>query len=300
MEWLILLLVVPAILGPVVLLGGFAGCGFEVWVPGSPPSVATNLEAVGVSTTAIELTWVDGNMDPVTFQVERSGDGETFAPTGAPGSTPSFVDTVAEGAAYFYRVRTTFTDHPDLSALSEEVRGSAFGATFTATLTTDQSGLAGWCLVQRIEPAALSRSGTRLRIFVRGSSVAALGLARITVSEAAAPGAGDLFDSVGVPTTVALPPTVPAGTVYMTPTIDYVLDRDRPLLVAFEVGTAAGNVRYAPPVSQSQASLYFKAGSATAPVAEALTSDRSGYTLAVPPGSPGTSTVYLVERIEVA
>ncbi|MGH7267448.1 MAG: hypothetical protein ACREMB_21725, partial [Candidatus Rokuibacteriota bacterium] len=216
------------------------------------------------------------------------------------GSTLSFVDTVAEGAAYFYRVRTIRTDD-NADVLSGIVRGSAFGATFTATLTTDQSGLAGWCLVQRIEPAALLRSGTRLRIFVRGSSVAALGLARITVSEGAAPGAGDPFDSVGIPTTVALPPTVPPGASYMTPTIDYVLDHTRPLLVAFEVGTAAGDVRYAPPLSQSQASLYFKPGSATVPVAEALTSDRAGYTLAVPPGSPtGTSTVYLVERIEVA
>ena len=54
-EWLLLLLLVPAIVVPVVLLFGFAGCGFEGYVPLSAPIIES---AIGTSVSSIRLTWM--------------------------------------------------------------------------------------------------------------------------------------------------------------------------------------------------------------------------------------------------
>ena len=52
-DWLIILLLVPGIVAPVVLLFGFAGCGFE---GSANPYLAIN-SAAGRTTNTITLTW---------------------------------------------------------------------------------------------------------------------------------------------------------------------------------------------------------------------------------------------------
>src|SRR5437870_178468 len=68
-EWLILLVLVPAIVVPVVLVVGFAGCRF---VPGVPPFFVTIDAAIGKSLSAITLTWHSSSSATQTFDIERT------------------------------------------------------------------------------------------------------------------------------------------------------------------------------------------------------------------------------------
>src|SRR5713226_4224852 len=103
-DWLILLLLFPAILVPIVLLCGFAGCppvaypcqgdidcptgtrcvdGSCVAIdsPSAPsaPSVPEGLQAAAVSDSEIHLRWTNTEPAVTNFQVERARDGEDFA-----------------------------------------------------------------------------------------------------------------------------------------------------------------------------------------------------------------------------
>jgi hypothetical protein len=300
-EWLILLWLVPAILVPVVLLGGFAGCSFEPTRVDPPPviSAPTNVTAAAISPSEIDLSWTNQNASAVTFQVHRfppAPDPEVVIPVGA---VTSFPDTgLTADTMYGYKIGVQNTN-PEVVSEPEVFATTPlppFQPTFSAVLNFDQAGLDGWCLVQRIEPARLDFSGTHVRLTVRGSSAGNLQLNKITLAEAAA--AGDPFDCAAAPVVVETGVLLTAGANHTTPDVLFDLDRTKPLLVAFEIGSP-GNVRNVT-VPQSDARMFFKIGTAAAPVAEAEVVDRTGYTLSVPPGQPGTSTVYLVETIEVA
>jgi hypothetical protein len=296
MEWLILLLVVPAIVVPVVLLGGFAGCSFEA--PSTVPEKPTNLRATPVSVSIIDLFWDNPNIEPVSFIVERVRAGQSPAPGafmlfGAI-STALRDSGLEESTTYLYRVKAVRTSDNAESLFTLRVSESTFGLTFAATLGLDTGGLEGFCIVQRIEPARLLRSGTRVSITIRGATTGPLALDRIFISQAAA--SGDPYDSGADLKLVASSVVVPANTPVRLPTIEYVLDRFRPLLIAFDVSAApgSGNARFFDPAPGTIA--YVKPA-----VAEAATADRlpSAANPGAPPYEVASGNIYFVERIEV-
>jgi hypothetical protein len=65
-EWLLLVLLVPAVVVPVVLLFGFAGCDFEHGVV-SPREAPVILSATGKSVNVITLTWM---ADPTASKIK--------------------------------------------------------------------------------------------------------------------------------------------------------------------------------------------------------------------------------------
>ena len=173
MEWLVLVLLVPAILVPVVLLWGFAGCSFD---PNQPrPDPPTNVRADGISVSAIRLTWNNPSTDDVTFQVERTKEGESVPQILAASSTTIDDAGLNEATTYFYQVRVIRTWDNERSDLSEQAAGRTIGVAFEALLTTDQDAHEGFTVVQRIEPARLRQRtlpgdlltpGARVRITV--------------------------------------------------------------------------------------------------------------------------------------
>jgi hypothetical protein len=68
-EWLLLLLLVPAVVLPVVLLLGFSGCGFEGQGSYSPPLVITG--ATATSPNTVKLTWTGGYAAQIEFQRDK-------------------------------------------------------------------------------------------------------------------------------------------------------------------------------------------------------------------------------------
>ena len=80
-----LLLLVPAILIPVVLLFGFAGCGAFLEVGAATPVIAS---ATPLDPQTAEVRWTDPNTVPVSFEVERrkgsDAPGEPIALTASP------------------------------------------------------------------------------------------------------------------------------------------------------------------------------------------------------------------------
>src|SRR4051812_7379769 len=101
MDWLILVLGVPAILIPLVLLFGFAGCGPNAafctddrdcpsgteCVDGSCLPLANaplfppqNLAAIALDDHSVSLTWTSADPAGTEFRIERmEDDGEEFA-----------------------------------------------------------------------------------------------------------------------------------------------------------------------------------------------------------------------------
>jgi hypothetical protein len=133
MDWLILILGVPAILIPLVLLFGFAGCasaglctddsdcpGGLVCVQGAcvdpgelsepnpaPPSAPENLAAIALDDHSVSLTWTNNDLAARDFQIERTPEdgGPVLIP--APDSPTGTTDAsgLQEGVTYIYRVQ---------------------------------------------------------------------------------------------------------------------------------------------------------------------------------------------------
>ena len=136
MDWLILVLGVPAIFIPLVLLFGFAGCGpnaafctddsecpgGSVCIDGSclpvvnaPPSAPESLAAIALDDHSVALTWTSDNPAGTVFQIERAEDDGEFgppidpedledvSPTGATDVSDG-LDGLQEGVTYIYRV----------------------------------------------------------------------------------------------------------------------------------------------------------------------------------------------------
>ena len=106
MDWLILILGVPAVLIPLVLLFGFAGCGrlsgnctddqdcvvgnicvdglcVDPGTPGDiffPLSLPGNLVARAIDDRSVLLTWSDNDSAATGFQIERAEDGDEPQP----------------------------------------------------------------------------------------------------------------------------------------------------------------------------------------------------------------------------
>jgi hypothetical protein len=406
MEWLILLLLVPAILVPIVLLCGFAGCFLDSIGEAGPPPPPTNLKATAIGTDGIKLEWTDTSEGTVTFNVERL-DADTFEVIAPNASSPSEDGGRNDGTDHTYRVtaseagfadsgpsnEATATTHPqaptnlvltpqdvdqiDLewnhvtesnktinfkvehrvlpggswgmievvsgvttyshnnlapgSALEYQVTAqvdgfdnsvatvvssnpsAAVSATpfaFTADLSTDQPGLEGFCLIQKISKTLLKNSGTQVRITLRGPSIGNLTINRIYISQVAA--AGDPYDSLAPGSPVGLTKVVdidqgdpavvlpviasPDPTATTLGLITYTLDRTKDLLIAFDISATAGqgNVRSVL-LPGTGTEHYFRAATQQASVP-----DRSPSPVLPPPGfTTGPDRLYLIEKIEV-
>jgi hypothetical protein len=74
------------------------------------PAAPTNLMAMGISDTQIQLTWSDATPNTGTeIKIERSADGTTFTQIALVGrSDTTFTDTgLSPGTTYYYRIRAT-------------------------------------------------------------------------------------------------------------------------------------------------------------------------------------------------
>jgi hypothetical protein len=280
-EWLILLLLVPAIVVPVVLLFGFAGCSILYNPDKLPKPVPVIVSAVGQDESTILVTWT--YPDPsATFEFKRTNPDQTTTSRNV--ASFSLNDTgLMPGTEYTYQVCAVLSDG-DSSRCSKPVSGTTFGPTFETTFTDDDTGWAGFCLVQRIEATRLSRSGTRVRITLRGAASSDASIDRIYISRPDP--AGDPYDSAADLTPVVVAPFVLAQNTAMTlPAVDYTLDETQPLLIAvdFTAGPPS-TLRYTP---SGDAVAYSRPG------AEAALRNRS-------PGYTPLNSIYLIEKIEVA
>jgi hypothetical protein len=112
-EWLLLLLLVPAVVLPVVLLLGFAGCGFEGQGSPSPPLVISS--AIATSPNVVKLTWTGGYTAQIEFQRDKkpkpgqsSEWPEVFVVDRTPPTTDD--DELSADSVYEYQVRQIYGD----------------------------------------------------------------------------------------------------------------------------------------------------------------------------------------------
>lgn len=102
MEWVTLLVVAPAMLIPLVILFGFAGCSARL-SPGPllPPVVTL---ATPVDERTIRLEWTNPNSSTVRFDILRTPEGP--GPPPADNQQSPFIDQqLTPGVTYAYRVR---------------------------------------------------------------------------------------------------------------------------------------------------------------------------------------------------
>ena len=295
MEWLILLLLVPAILVPVVLMCGFAGCSFE------PVPVGGGDDGNGGSTTVMPptVTAKPKNVDHifVSWQgTDPNHAAQKFHYVRTPGAPPVDVDAsvttqddtgLDASTTYTYQVSTIAAD-----GTSDPT--SAMASTFQAALdiraaaATDQPNFAGdFTFVQRIGAAKLLAGGGTVGIKVRGAAANNVTINRIYISQAAA--TGHPWDSAGDLTPVITSPlTLPNAQPVDLEPIAYNLDKTQDLIIAFDFTAAPGSDTIAVVPSLQGITLYFKAG-----IQQASVQARDpGY-------STGPSQLYLVVTIGV-
>ena len=161
MDWLILIVGVPAILVPLVLLFGFAGCqaagvctddadcpvgtecidgscfavGVDQPEPILPLSPPENLSAIAIDDRSVLLIWTDNDPAAARFQIERAEDGDEPQPIAisgiiSPAGTTDDNDTAGlqEGVTYVYQVRAQGDGLPD-SEPSDRSSATALPAT---------------------------------------------------------------------------------------------------------------------------------------------------------------------------
>jgi hypothetical protein len=167
-DWLVLMVLVPAVLVPLVLLFGFAGCGsFGVDskpAPGTSVAAPFDLGATAVGETQIDLVWKHPSAGGVTFTVSLEG------PTGVVdnhGSTMALTFSskgLTPGTTYFYRVRASASGLQSASVGPASARTWIWTPAYDKALTGNDNNFAGDCLVQRIDKAALNYAGTVKKI----------------------------------------------------------------------------------------------------------------------------------------
>jgi hypothetical protein len=140
------------------------------------------------------------------------------------------------------------------------------------------------------EAGSLSRSGTRVRLTLRASSIEEANIERIFISQPD-PAGNDPYDSADDLTyfygKAQLPANVAVTLSDTLPDVKYNLDESRPLLTAVEFapGLPSG-IRFRDAVSPEQATAYLRDG------AEASLKDRTaGYNQA--------NRIYLIKKVEV-
>jgi hypothetical protein len=295
-EWLVLALIVPAVVVPVVLLAGFAGCDqvFGLQRPDTP----TIVSAEGKNSSAITLTWTFPST-ALEFEFERMKLPERTRQTFKAPASPFDDDNEGLGleaaTSYLYRVRAILNDG-EYSPWSDDeptVPGTtlsfatAFAWTPDEDLRSADDTLEGVCLVQRIEPARLSGSGTQIRLTLRAGLAGPAVIARVYISQADPAPQSDPFDSDVDPTVVTVNVfTIAANRSLTLPPVHYNFDVGRPLLVAVDfIAGAPASVAVVDNIASTEVSAYICG------VDQGGIRDRTG---AIAPIS-----LYLVEKIEV-
>lgn len=299
MEWLILLLLVPAIVVPVVLFFGFAGCSFHA--PPLVPLLIYSIEPTSLTTLTVKWRELDPDR-PIGFEIRRTkvSDKTTIQRNVAPSTREIADDGLEPATQYSYTVRRIIHsgEPPEESDLSPAVTGTTLGPAFMQTLPQSAEGISGVTWVQRIEPVRLMAGGNRVAITIRSASAVSMKIAKIYISQPAVPDplnqTPDPYDSAADLTKVFDDPTnpifVPLGTAKTLSVIDYKLDPDKPLLVAFEFDSpdGFGNTARVTGVPATEATTYFSPG-----LSEANKNDRhTGYSR--------IDSIYLIERIDAA
>jgi hypothetical protein len=268
-EWLILVLLIPAIVVPVVLLVGFAGCSFREGSLSSAPiidsAIGDGLDPITL-TGAIALTWHLAPSDDATaahtFEIERTPPNSPPDPLISVPDSP-FEDTdlatsnVDPGTgiveAYQYRVRRVRTSDGSQTGFSTPASSPTFvvafgGQNFLAAGVSASVG-GGFCLIQRIESSQLIYGGLNVQIVLHGASAGSLSIDRVYISQPAGAlpygPASDLTKiyDIGDPST-PMPFVLGVDEVKSLPIVNYVLNQNQPLLIAFDLSPAmSGQVR---------------------------------------------------------
>src|SRR5262249_39914807 len=154
MEGLILLLLVPAIVVPVVLLFGFAGCSFEA--PPSLPLFINSVEPTAPKTLTVQ--WTENDPRGIGFEIRRTNPDKTHTQRNVGQSVREITDDGLEPATqYSYTVRRILKagELPKEEDVSQPVTGTTLGPAFIQALPQSAEGLQGFTFVQRIEPVRL-------------------------------------------------------------------------------------------------------------------------------------------------
>ena len=263
MEWLLLAVLIPAIVIPVVLLFGFAGCQLVFPLNPGPPPAPINLAAVP-RRTSVTLTWEDQQSNAnTTYRVERTA-GQT-PPVLLDAATTTFEDTgLAEATNHTYRVLAVVDERESAFSTPVTVATTTFAPAFFETLGSDGAGLAGDCRIQRIEPGRLFKSGSEIRLTIASATTGPLQIDRIFISRVGAQ--GDPYDAAADLTLVGTNLSLPANTVLALPPVSYALDHTQPLLIAFDFNATdgTGNVRRRTNVPSAEATLFGRNNTAQA------------------------------------
>ena len=161
------------------------------------PAAPVNLVATPVSIDQIDLSWTNASAIATEFSLEHRACPGARSRKSSAAPAPRFPHPgLGEGTQHEYRVFAIVVDgfQNDVpqevkSAPSATVSATtlAFTAAFTAppgTLTTDQAGVEGFCVVQRLSQTLLTAGGTQVRILLRGSTTGSLTLDKVTISQA--------------------------------------------------------------------------------------------------------------------
>src|SRR5262245_23301492 len=132
MVWLNVCVLVPAILVPLILMLGFAGCGATP-VESLPPATPTNVTVVAVGRDTLTLTWLNPNAAEVTYEVERTLEGASMpvrilvsAPANPDTGEVKFVDTSLEPSTFYsYQARAVRIADEKSSFLSQPPASAA-------------------------------------------------------------------------------------------------------------------------------------------------------------------------------
>jgi len=261
------------------------------------PKAPVNLVATPAGINQIVVSWGNASAVATEFSLEhRVPPGGNFREIFR-GPATTFTDARPVEGTHEYQVFAIVDGVQDdvpqdggvKSAATAITVTFAFTAAFTAppgTLTTDDTGAEGICVVQRLSQTLLTASGTQVRISLRGSTVGSLTLDRITISQPAA--TGDPYDSASDLTDVASGVIIPPNTVVTVGPVDYTLDRTKDLLVAFDISNTPGegNTRFG---ALTGGDTFVRAATAEAGVQDRTT----GYPAIT------ANNVALIEKIEV-
>jgi hypothetical protein len=316
MEWLVLILIAPAIIVLVVLLWGFAGCYQSVTLSGSPVAAPVNLTAAPLDVDSIRLTWT-GTEPNATYQIERTPEGQSADPLLDAGANFSFDDLGLQvGTTYFYRVRAV----RPADGLTSDWTAPSSAATFIFNgrldpalgAGSDQPNMDGSCIVTRIAamtpPPNPPRSWQIIKITLQGSTTAGLTINTCTISQPAdldmtlPPDQREKWDSLHPPQVIATNIVFQPGAAQAF-VVNFPVDGTQDLLIAFDINPTPGqgNVRFGPLMQAPPPNAYFKRPNPPpppppptgAPVAQAALQNRTSDFLP-------SQAYYLVDKIEVA
>jgi hypothetical protein len=219
------------------------------------PAAPVNLVATPAGFDNINLSWTNASAIATVFSLEHRAPGGVFREI-YHDTLNSFPHPVPQGTPHEYRVFAIVVDGVE-DDVRQDVKSAASAiasatsltpaAAFTApagTLTTDDTGAEGFCVVQRLSPTRLAAGGTQVRILLRGSTTASLTLDKVTISQVAA--TGDPYDAAPDLTDVASNVTIPPNMVVTVGPVNYTLDPTKELLVAFDISNTPGegNTRF--------------------------------------------------------